>query len=96
MVFFLKKLQTKKIIVSKLKYSLKKYNQAQIAGLAEVARDIAQILFAGLVVEGLNQKIINLLMIFIGLMGSIILWYTSHLIKSLRSFLRSFTPQRSS
>jgi len=83
MSLFQQILLIKQLILDKISAKLIKFNQIQIAGLAEVARDIAQILFAALVVEGLNKEKINLLIIFIGLIGSIIFWYTNHLINSI-------------
>lgn len=62
----------------KKKLNLKNFNQAQIAGWAEVARDLAQVLFAGLVIEGLNQGEVYIIKTLLGAVGAVILWLTSH------------------
>ncbi len=60
------------------KINLKNFNQAQIAGWAEVARDLAQVLFAALVIEGFNQNKIHLWKIFLGVISAAFFWLMSH------------------
>jgi hypothetical protein len=55
-----------------------KFTHGQIANLADIARDVAQIVFAALVIDGLGQEVIRLHKVIIGGLVAAIFWFTSH------------------
>jgi hypothetical protein len=85
-----------RLLANRLRLKLKNFlklktsfqpNQAQLNAIVEVLRDIAQILFASLVIDPLLKIPINWILVFLGILSSGVFWYTNLIIsKSIKSY----------
>lgn len=59
--------------------NINKFTRDQIVDLADIARDVTQIVFAALVIDGLSQEEVQLsLKMVMGAAISVIFWLTGH------------------